>query len=326
MAILVTGGAGYIGSIVAERLINAGQRVVVLDNLSTGYRQAVHSEAEFVLGDIRDLSCLVHLFSHFNIDGVIHMAAKALIPESITDPAPFYDINLSGGIKLVDTMVAHGVKRIIVSSTAAVYGQPDSIPIDESTTTNPMNSYGETKLSFERMLYWYSRAYGFEATIFRYFSAAGASINYGEAHVPETHLIPRLLLSALNGTSEAEIYGTDYDTPDGTCLRDFVHVIDLADAHIRALEVSNISGFRVYNMGSGTGYSVLDVADKVERITGKKLQRKFLPRRNGDPARLVASSAKAIHELEWKPTYQSLDDILVSAWNWHCRFPNGYHN
>lgn len=326
MTILVTGGAGYIGSVVVERLINTGQRVVVLDNLSTGYRQAVHSEAEFVLGDIRDLSCLEHVFSHFDIDGVIHMAAKALIPESITDPAPFYDINVSGGIKLVDTMAAHGVKRIIMSSTAAVYGQPDIMPIDESTTTNPMNSYGETKLSFEKMLFWYSQAYGFEATVFRYFSAAGASRDYGEAHVPETHLIPRLILSALRGTYEAEIYGNDYDTPDGTCLRDFVHVIDLADAHIRALEVPNISGFRVYNMGSGTGYSVLDVVDEVEKITEKKLQRRFLPRRNGDPARLLASSAKAIRELEWKPTYQSLDDILVSAWNWRCRYPNGFQS
>lgn len=326
MAILVTGGAGYIGSVVVERLINAGQRVVVLDNLSTGYRNAVHSDAEFVLGDIRDIPCLKHVFSHFDIDGVIHMAAKALIPESITDPAPFYEINLSGGIKLIDTMATHGVRQIIMSSTAAVYGQPDCMPIDENTTTNPMNPYGETKLSFERMLYWYSQAYGFEATVFRYFSAAGASTHYGEAHVPETHLIPRLLLSALNGTSEAEIYGTDYDTPDGTCLRDFVHVIDLADAHIRALEVPNISGFRVYNMGSGTGYSVLDVVNEVEKITGKKLQRRFLPRRNGDPARLLASSAKAISELEWKPAYQSLDDIIVSAWNWHCKYPNGYQN
>lgn len=324
MAILVTGGAGYIGSVVVERLINVGQRVVVLDNLSTGYRQAVHPEAEFALGDIRDQSCLEHVFSSFDIDGVIHMAAKALIPESITDPAPFYDINLLGGIKLVDAMVTHGVKRIIMSSTAAVYGQPDSMPIDEYTPTNPMNSYGETKLSFERTLYWYSRAYGCEATVFRYFSAAGASEYYGEAHVPETHLVPRLLLSALKGTSTAEIYGADYETPDGTCLRDFVHVIDLADAHIRALEVSNVSGFRIYNMGSGTGYSVLDVVNKVETITGKQLQRKFLPRRNGDPARLVASSARAIRELEWKPTYQSLEDILESAWSWHCRYPNGF--
>lgn len=326
MAILVTGGAGYIGSVVVERLISAGQRVVVLDNLSTGYRQAVHPEAEFMLGDIRDQSCIEHVFSSFDIDGVIHMAAKALIPESITDPAPFYDINLMGGIKLIDAMITHGVKRIIMSSTAAVYGQPDSMPIDENTPTNPLNSYGETKLSFERTLYWYSRAYGIEATVFRYFSAAGASETYGEAHVPETHLVPRLLLSALKGTSTAEIYGNDYETPDGTCLRDFVHVIDLADAHIRALEVSNVSGFRIYNMGSGTGYSVLDVVNKVETITGKKLERKFLPRRNGDPARLVASSARAIRELEWKPTYQSLDDILESAWCWHCRFPNGFLN
>lgn len=326
MAILVTGGAGYIGSVVVERLISAGQRVVVLDNLSTGYRQAVHPEAEFMLGDIRDQSCIEHVFSSFDIDGVIHMAAKALIPESITDPAPFYDINLMGGIKLIEAMINHRVKRIIMSSTAAVYGQPDSMPIDENTPTNPLNSYGETKLSFERTLYWYSRAYGVEATVFRYFSAAGASETYGEAHVPETHLVPRLLLSALKGTSTAEIYGNDYETPDGTCLRDFVHVIDLADAHIRALEVSNVYGFRIYNMGSGTGYSVLDVVNKVETITGKKLERKFLPRRNGDPARLVASSASAIRELEWKPIFQSLEDILESAWCWHCRYPNGFLN
>jgi UDP-glucose 4-epimerase len=324
MTILVTGGAGYIGSVVVERLINMGQKVVVLDNLSTGHRQAVHPKAEFVHGDIRDAVCLDHVFGQLGIDGVIHMAAKALIPESITDPAPFYDINLLGSIRLADAMVAHGVKRIIMSSTAAVYGQPESVPIDENAPTHPMNSYGETKLSFERMLCWYSRAYGVEATIFRYFSAAGASASYGEAHVPETHLIPRLLLAALTETPTAEIYGTDYDTPDGACLRDFVHVVDLADAHIRALEVPNSSGFRVYNMGSGVGYSVLSVVDNVEKITGTKFERRFLPRRKGDPARLVASSAKAVRELGWNPAHPTLDGILMTAWNWHRSHPDGF--
>lgn len=326
MAILLTGGAGYIGSIVTERLIEQGRQVIVLDNLSTGYRSAVHPQAIFVHGDINDRQCLDQIFSRYPIDGVIHMAAKALIPESIKDPEPFYTCNLIGGMTLLNAMLAHQVKRFILSSTAAVYGQPDHGPIDESFPTCPINSYGESKLSFERVLYWYARAYELEVTTFRYFSAAGASGTYGEAHKPETHLLPRLLLAAMNttGHGSADIYGTDYPTPDGTCIRDFIHVIDLADAHIRALDVPPPDRFRVFNMGSGTGCSVLQAVGIVERVTGRKLKRNLMPRRAGDPAQLVATSAKVIQELGWRPQYPDLEDILESAWKWHQAHPAGY--
>ncbi|MBA4376990.1 MAG: UDP-glucose 4-epimerase GalE [Anaerolinea sp.] len=323
MIILVTGGAGYIGSVVTERLLKQGHRVVILDNLVTGHKAALHPEAEFVLGDVRDRICLDLVFSNYSIDAVIHMAAKALIPESITDPAPFYATNLVGGITLADAMVAHGVKKFIISSTAAVYGEPQYLPLDENHPTRPMNPYGDSKLSFENLLHWYANAYGLEVTAFRYFSAAGASENYGEAHVPETHLLPRVLQAAIIGEA-VEIYGNDYDTLDGTCIRDFIHVIDLADAHIRALEVPSPDGFRVFNLGSGCGYSVLQVIDAAEAVTGKKLKRTFLPRRTGDPAKLIASSEKAMRELNWQPKLQSLPEILESAWKWHLAHPNGY--
>lgn len=252
MAILVTGGAGYIGSVVVERLIQRGQRVVVLDDLSTGHRGALHPEATFVPGDIRSQEDLDVVFGVHRVDAVIHMAAKALIPESITDPAPFYSVNLGGGLALLDAMRRYGLKKLVFSSTAAVYGEPEQVPIDETHPTYPINSYGDTKLSFERALGWYARAYGLEVTTFRYFSAAGASAAYGEAHVPETHLLPRVLRAAMTG-DVAQVYGNNYDTPDGTCVRDFIHVIDLADAHIRALAVPNPDHFRIYNMGSGYG-------------------------------------------------------------------------
>ncbi len=326
MAILLTGGAGYIGSIVTERLIAKNTPVVVLDNLSTGYRQAIHPAADFVHGDLNDRQCLDRIFNRFPIEGVIHMAAKALIPESVKDPEPFYTCNLLGGMTLLNAMVAHNVKRFIMSSTAAVYGQTDRVPIDETFPTCPMNAYGESKLSFERVLCWYARAYALEVTTFRYFSAAGASQAYGEAHRPETHLLPRLLLAALNskGENTADIYGTDYPTPDGTCIRDFIHVIDLAEAHICALKTPNPAGFRIFNMGSGTGFSVLQVVDMVEKITGRKLKRKLLPRRAGDPAQLVAASTKVMQEMHWKPLYPTLESILESAWLWHQAHPQGY--
>ena len=326
MTILLTGGAGYIGSVVTERLLEKGQSVIVLDNLSTGFRPAVHPDAFFVHGDLNDRPCLDRIFTRFAIDGVIHMAAKALIPESVKDPEPFYTCNLTGGMTLLNAMVANRVRRFIMSSTAAVYGQPDRVPIDESFPTRPMNSYGESKLSFERVLYWYAQAYDLEVTTFRYFSAAGASLRYGEAHQPETHLLPRLLLAALDPdhAGSADIYGTDYPTPDGTCIRDFIHVIDLAEAHIRALEVPPPDRFRIFNMGSGTGFSVLQVVEMVEKVTGRALQRNRLPRRAGDPAQLVATSEKVVKELNWKPKYPTLEAILESAWQWHQAHPKGY--
>lgn len=326
MAILLTGGAGYIGSVVTERLIDKGRQVVVLDNLSTGYRAAVHPGANFVHGDINDRQCLERIFTRFAIEGVIHLAAKALIPESVRDPEPFYTCNLIGGMTLLNAMVAHKVTPFIMSSTAAVYGEPDRVPIDETFPTCPMNSYGESKLSFERVLYWYSRAYNLEVTTFRYFSAAGASRIYGEAHFPETHLLPRLLQAALDPQERgsADIYGTDYRTPDGTCVRDFIHVLDLAEAHIRALEVPATERFRIFNMGSGTGYSVLQVLKMVEEITGRELKRNLLPRRAGDPAQLVASSARVMKDLNWQPLHPTLEAIVASAWQWHQAHPAGY--
>jgi len=321
--ILVTGGAGYIGSVIVERLIDHGYRVVILDNLSTGNRRALHPQADFVQGDIRDITCLVSILQRARLDAVIHMAAKALVPESITDPVPFYSSNLVGGIQLVDAMVRHGVKKIIFSSTAAVYGEPMRVPLEEDHPASPLNSYGETKLSFERLLLWCAKANKLDATIFRYFNAAGASKTYGEAHVPETHLIPSLL-NAAQTNRVSEIFGTDYDTPDGTCIRDFIHVTDLADAHMRALELPSREGFRIFNLGSETGYSVLQVIESVERVTGQKLEKRILARRLGDPARLVASSRKARVELNWVPRFQCLESIVESAWLWRKAHPKGY--
>jgi len=324
MTVLVTGGAGYIGSVVTERLVATGARVVVLDDLSAGHREAVDPAAAFVLGHVGDRALLDDVFARFSVTAVIHMAAKALIPESITDPALFYADNLVAGATLLDAARAHGASRFVMSSTAAVYGEPERIPVDEDHPTRPMNSYGETKLAFERMLYWYARAYGLQVTVFRYFSAAGATERRGEAHEPETHLLPRLLLAALSATPVAEVFGDDYDTSDGTCVRDFVHVADLADAHVRALAASDPSGFRVFNVGSGTGYSVLETVGAVERVTGRKLERRVLQRRAGDPARLVASAARLQRELGWRPALQSLEAIVESAWAWHRAHPRGY--
>jgi UDP-glucose 4-epimerase len=323
--VLITGGAGYIGSVVTERLIGQGYEPIVIDDLSAGNRGAVHPKARFVAGDVRNSNDLAVLFESFAIRSVIHLAAKASVSQSISDPAPFYAVNVGGGIQLLEAMITYGVKRIVVSSTAAVYGEPLGIPLDEDHPTAPLSSYGETKLSFERMLAWYVKAYKLEATTFRYFNAAGASDAYGEAHVPETHLIPSLLRAAdTDGVSH--IFGNDYDTPDGTCIRDFVHVVDLADAHIRALEIPNLDGLRTFNLGSGTGYSVLEVIEFIETVTGQKLHKHFCPRRNGDPARLVASFDKAKEGLGWQPRKQALRSIVESAWRWHKAHPKGYED
>jgi UDP-glucose 4-epimerase len=294
-----------------------------LDNLITGHKEALHPEATFLLGDVGDRRCLDLLFENYAVEAVIHMAAKMLIPESVGDPAPFYATNLVGGITLADAMVAHGVKRIVFSSSAAVYGEPERLPLDEKNPVRPISAYGETKLSFENALRWYASAYEMQATALRYFNAAGASENYGEAHVPETHILPCALGAAVSGGA-AQINGSDYDTPDGTCIRDFVHVVDLAEAHIRALEVPSPDGFRAFNIGGGCGYSVLQAIEAVEEVTGKRLKRTFLPRRAGDPSKLVASSEKASRELGWQPRYQSLHVVLESAWRWLLAHPTGY--
>lgn len=321
--ILVTGAAGYIGSVVAEQLVERGDTVFAVDNLSTGHAGALHPKARFLPVDLGNRESVDLVFRAYRFDAVIHMAAKSLIPESIADPAPFYTANIVGGLNLINAMVAHGVKPIIFSSSAATYGETDRFPIDETTPTCPMNPYGESKLAFENILRWYGQAYGLETTAFRYFSAAGASAEYGERHVPETHLIPLVLQAAAEGRP-TNVYGDDYPTSDGTCIRDFIHVIDLAAAHIRALDVPNPEKFRVFNLGSGTGYSVLEVIRVAEMVTGKSIARNFAPRRAGDPAKLVATTEKAIRELDWRPRYQSLAEIIDTAWRWRQAHPQGY--
>ena len=324
MKILVTGAAGYIGSIVTERLIELGHEVSALDNLQAGHRAAVCPEAKFIKADLADQELLTKVLLEHRIEAVIHMAAEALIAESIIDPHRFFLSNVTCGLNLLAAMLKAGVKRIIFSSTAATYGEPEKLPITEEAPKRPVNSYGESKLMFERILHWYHRAYGINYIALRYFNAAGASKLLGEHHVPETHLIPLVLQVALGNRSHIEIYGTDYDTPDGTCLRDYIHVWDLAQAHVLALENLDRVGEGAYNMGNGDGYSVLQIIESARQITGHQIPASPSPRRPGDPARLVASSRRIRRELGWEPRYPSLNDIIESAWLWHKAHPQGY--
>ncbi len=307
-----------------EELINDGLDVIVLDNLGQGHPQAVPREAEFVLGDIRDRTALDNLFASHRIDAVMHMAAETLVELSVTDPKRHFDTNLAGGLTLLDAMLGHGVNRLIFSSTAAVYGEPHSVPIDESHPAVPINAYGESKLMLERVLAWYGRAYGLRYVCMRYFNAAGATERVGEDHDPETHLIPNILRAALDGSAPVNIFGSDYPTPDGTCVRDYVHVSDIARAHILGLEgLESLSG-RAYNLGSAMGYSILEVLEATRRVTGVEILRRLSPRRAGDPAVLVASSALAREELGWEPEQSSLDTIIATAWAWMQSHPEGY--
>ena len=324
MNVLVTGGAGYIGSIVTEHLLKQGHNVTVLDNLQQGHREAVLSPAEFVSGDICDVKTLTQIFSNIRIDAVMHMAANTLVGHSMTDPKRYFHNNLVGGISLLDAMLEHNVKKIIFSSTAAVYGEPQNTPIEEDHPKTPINSYGQSKLMFETVLDWYRRAYGIECISFRYFCAAGATDLLGEDHRPETHLIPNVLKVALNKGSVVSVFGTDYPTKDGSCIRDFIHVTDVAQAHLLALEkVDNLSE-TVYNLGNGEGYSVIEVIKVAEEIVGENIPVKFGPRRPGDPVTLIASSKRATEELGWKPKFPELGAIVESAWRWLKDHPNGY--
>ena len=327
MAILVLGGAGYIGSHTVWELCEAGRDVVVADNLQTGFREAVHSKARFYKLDIRDREALDVLFQAEKIDGVIHFAACSQVAESMRDPLKYYDNNLHGTMVLLSAMVAHGVDKIVFSSTAATYGEPERVPILETDRTQPTNTYGETKLSMEKMMGWCSKAHGLRYVALRYFNACGAhpSGAIGEAHDPETHLIP-IILQVPNGQREKlTIYGEDYPTPDGTCIRDYIHVTDLAQAHILALDYLMAGGENnVFNLGNGVGFSNKEVVDVARAVTGHPIPAEIGPRRPGDPARLVASSEKAKTVLGWDPKYADLNTIISTAWQWHKNHPNGY--
>ena len=329
MAILVLGGAGYIGSHTVYELIAAGRDVVVADNLLTGFRAAVHPKARFYELDIRDQAALDKLFETEQIEGVIHFAASSQVGESMKDPLKYYDNNLYGTTVLLRSMVAHGVDKIVFSSTAATYGEPQRVPILESDPTVPTNCYGETKLSMEKMMRWTSQAHGLRYVALRYFNACGAhpSGAIGEAHDPETHLIP-LILQVPNGTrAKISIFGDDYPTPDGTCIRDYIHVTDLAQAHILALDyLMNGGENNVFNLGNGVGFTVKEVIDVARKVTGHPIPARECPRRPGDPAQLVASSEKARSVLGWKPRYDDLDTIISTAWNWHRAHPRGYRS
>ena len=327
MAILVLGGAGYIGSHTVYELIDAGRDVVVADNLLTGFKAAVHPKARFYELDIRDRKALDDLFQKEKIEGVIHFAASSQVGESMSDPLKYYDNNLHGTMVLLGAMVAHGVDKIVFSSTAATYGEPERVPILETDKTEPTNCYGQTKLSMEQMMGWVSHAHGLKYVALRYFNACGAhpSGKIGEAHDPETHLIP-LILQVPNGKRDAvSVYGDDYPTKDGTCVRDYIHVCDLAQAHILALDYLLKGGENnVFNLGNGVGFTVKEVIDVARSVTGHPIPTEMVPRREGDPAQLVASSAKARTVLGWDPQYADLNTIVSSAWAWHKSHPNGY--
>jgi UDP-glucose 4-epimerase len=321
MKILVIGGAGYIGSVCAELLLDEGHSVSIFDNLSEGHRAAIDSRAQFIEGDLQDRQLVEKTLSKQKPDAVMHFAANALVGESMRNPSKYFRNNVANGLNLLDAMVAAGVQKIIFSSTCAIFGPPERLPIDETTPKQPINPYGESKLAFEKILRWYDQIHGLKFVSLRYFNAAGASAKFGEDHRCETHLIPNVLKVALGAKANVEVFGTDYDTPDGTCIRDYIHIIDLAQAHILAL---NASKSEFYNLGTGGGASVRQVIDSCRTVTGRDIDVVEKPRRPGDPPRLIATSEKIKRELGWKPQFQSLDAIIESAWKWHQKFPRGY--
>ena len=327
MRILVLGGAGYIGSHTVYELVDAGYEVIVIDNLLTGFKEAVHPQAKFYEGDIRDKIFLDNILSKEKIDGVIHFAASSQVGESMKNPLKYYNNNLCGTEVLLESMVEHGIDKIVFSSTAATYGEPERTPILETDPTNPTNCYGETKKSMERMFYWVEKAHGLRYVSLRYFNACGAHISgkIGEAHNPETHLIPIILQAAQGTRDHISIFGTDYPTSDGTCIRDYIHVTDLAQAHILAVEYLMKGGKSdIFNLGNGVGFSVREVIEKAKEVTQKDIKVVEESRRGGDPAVLIASSDKAKTVLGWKPEYDDLGTIIKTAWKWHSTHPNGY--
>ena len=319
MRVLVTGGAGYIGSVVVEQLLLHGHHVAVYDNLSRGHRDAVMEGAVFSLGELLDGATLRKVCREQRIEAVVHMAADSVVPDSVVNPAKYYRNNVQASLSLLDAMQDCGIQRVVFSSTVAVYGAPEKQPIEEGDPTSPVNPYGETKLAFERALHWYDAAYGLRYVSLRYFNAAGATERNGENHEPETHLIPLVLQTAAGQRGEITIFGNDYPTKDGTCLRDYIHVIDLAHAHLLALDAiaraDSVS--RIYNLGCGyPGNSVRDVIDVAQHVTGREIPVRVGPRRPGDPPMLVASSERITRELGWRPTRADLGEIVESAWKW----------
>ena len=323
MKILVVGGAGYIGSVCTEVLLDEKHDVAIFDNLSEGHRKAVDQRAEFIEGDLSDRKTVTALLGKLRPDAVMHFAANALVGESMANPSKYFRNNICNGLNLLDAMVETGTRRLVFSSTCATFGPPEKLPIDEETPQRPINPYGDSKLAFEKILHWYGEIHALRFVALRYFNAAGASARFGEDHRTETHLIPNVLKVALGEKEHVEIYGTDYETPDGTCIRDYIHILDLARAHILALG-SEKNAF--YNLGTGGGSSVREVIEAAGAVTGKKIAVVEKPRRPGDPPRLVASSEKIRRELGWVPQFQSLPKILESAWQWHQKFPRGYED
>ncbi len=321
MKIFVTGGAGYIGSVCVEQLLDQGHKITVYDNLSEGHRLAVDSRATLITADLADRDTIFGAIGNSQPEAVMHFAANALVAESMRNPSKYFRNNVSCGINLLDAMVEHRVSRFVFSSTCATFGPPDRIPIDETLLQRPINPYGESKLLFEKILRWYDEIHGLKFVSLRYFNAAGATEKFGEDHRIETHLIPNVLKVALGQRESVDIYGTDYDTPDGTCVRDYIHIIDLAQAHILALSTHNSA---YYNLGTGGGTSVREVIDTCKRVTGKPIEILEKPRRPGDPPKLIASSNRIKDELGWKPQFESIDRIVESAWAWHVKNPGGY--
>ncbi len=319
--IFVTGGAGYIGSICVEQLLNEGYEVAVFDNLTEGHRKAVDPRAEFFQGNLADRTVLRHAMGEVKPDAVMHFAANALVGESMQNPSKYFRNNVTNGINLLDVAVECGVKKFVFSSTCATFGVPERVPIDETLPQSPINPYGESKLLFEKILPWYDQIHGLKFVALRYFNAAGATEKFGEDHRVETHLIPNILKVALGQKESVDIFGTDYPTPDGSCIRDYIHVIDLAQAHILALKAEESNFF---NLGTGGGTSVKEVIAACREITGKEITAHEKPRRPGDPPRLIAGSDKVRAALGWEPKYQDIRTIVESAWAWHVKNPGGY--
>jgi UDP-glucose 4-epimerase len=321
MNVFVTGGAGYIGSVCTEELLNAGHAVTVYDNLTEGHRSAVDGRAKFVLGRPEEGEDVLRAVQAAQPEAILHFAASALVGESMTNPGKYFHNNVANGLKLLEAAAACPVQKFVFSSTCATYGPPDRVPMTEDLPQRPINPYGESKLMFERMLHWYRELKGVEFVAFRYFNAAGATEKFGEHHRIETHLIPNVLKVPLGQAKQCEIYGDDYPTPDGTCIRDYIHIVDLAQAHMLALEPGK-HGF--YNLGNGDGYSVRQVIEMCEKVSNSKIPAVVKPRRPGDPPKLVAGAAKAMKELGWQPKYPKLEQIVQTAWAWHKKHPTGY--